>query len=62
MNTQAQNAVNTMSVTQIMETYCPFGDAAPGVTVDQNWEAEITAVTFEDGSIVELCGSSAVAK
>ena len=63
MNTQAQTALNTMSAIEILEAYTTRqGDAIGDVTVDQNFDAETTTITFEDGSSVEISGSNAVAK
>ena len=55
MNTQAQAAAQ-MSAIEILETYCPMGDAIEGVSLVQNWDNESTEITFSDGSKIEVCG------
>lgn len=40
----------------ILETLCPMGEAAPGVEVEQDWDAGRTVVRFGDGSSVIVDG------
>lgn len=57
--TLAQSAA-TLSAAEVLETYCPMGDAVDGVVAEQDWDNETTTLTFSDGSAVVISGSAVV--
>jgi hypothetical protein len=44
------------SASAILDALAPGGSAAPGVTVEQDWTAGTTTVSFEDGTAVVVDG------
>ncbi len=51
----ASECVN-MNPIAILDALAPGGNAVAGVTVEQDWNAGITAFRFEDGSAVVIDG------
>jgi hypothetical protein len=51
VSTFTRNEISKMTASEIIERFCPGGEAVEGVTVDQDYNREITTLWFEGFSV-----------